>query len=414
MGERMTIRIALAASLLAFFCFPPASAQPQGGLRAVFTAPIGIERAAPVIEIPVTVRAGKLFITATVNGQTREFIFDTGSPSILAKDFADALGLTPVGQNTGTDAHGAQVRMDVAVTDTIALGDITFRKAPVMVFDFSDLPLGPCLIGGGVIGSEILPGSAWQIDLQRGMLRVAETAEALGGAPSLTALLHDFGYPHAPIIDYAVGGLSDKALFDTGSAEDLSVFAKVFDSRDVQSAITRGSLRKGRGSEGESAGGRGETVDLNRFELSGLRIGAGSPGPLDATTRSTPPTLVGAGLLDSHIVTLDYPGKRFLLEDRAEKAPSRIGAGFSIAFVGDEAQVVQLFQDSAAARAGLKLGDRVLSAHGRSLTTSPVNDRCTSARWLIDTFQPSAPGEIVVERDKKPITLSVQATPMPR
>lgn len=407
----MTVRLALTASALLAFATPSSAQQPD--LRAVFTAPIGIERAAQVVEIPVTVRAGKLFITAAVNGQTREFIFDTGSPSILAKDFADALGLTPVGQNRGTDAHGAQVRMDVAVTDTIALGDITFSKAPVMVFDYSDLPLGPCLIDGGVIGSEILPGSAWQIDLQRGVLRVAETVSALNGAPTLTAPLHDFGYPHAPIIDYAIGGLSDKALFDTGSAEDLSLFTKVFEDRGVQNAITRGSLRKGRGSEGESAGGRGETVDLNRFELSGLRIGGASPGAVDATTRSAPPTLVGAGLLDSYIVTLDFPGKRFLLEERTQKSLAGASAGFSIAFVGDEAQVVQLFEQSAAARAGLQLGDRVLSAHGRSLATSPDNDRCTSARWLIETFQPSAAGEIIVQRNGQPVALSVQATPAP-
>ncbi len=379
-------------------------------LRSVLTAPIGIERTTPVASVPLERRAAKLFLDAAVNGQTREFIFDTGSPTILTRAFADSLGLRTVGQNTGVDANGAQVTMDVAVLESLAIGDITFRNVPVLIFDYSRHEIGACVLDGGVIGSEILPGSAWRIDTQAGRLDIAETSDALDGSePEVRARLYDFGYPHAPIIDYAVGDLTDKALFDTGNAEQVTLFGQVAENRSVQAAFVPGSVSRGRGTEGESAGGRGEVTSLVRFTLSRFAIDGQPIGPVRAATRGAPPSLVGFGMLGSHIVTLDYPGAQFLLEPRSDPAPARPEAGYTIAPEGDAAAVVRLFEDSAAARAGLRLGDRVIEAQGRSLRASSDTPRCAVSDWLLESFNPAAAATLIVERDGGPVTIQIPA-----
>lgn len=379
-------------------------------LAAVFAAPITIERGSRVTDAPIEMRSGKIYLQARINDEAREFIFDTGSPSILSREFAQSLNLEIVGQNTGIDANGQPVTMDIAIVHSIEIGDTAFRNVPVLIFDFSELELGPCIFDGGVLGSEILPGSAWRIDTETETLSLAANVDDLpGGVPALRARLYDFGYPHAPIVDYSIGSVVDKALFDTGSGEVLALFERVADSPDVRRGIVADSLRSGRGSEGVSAGGQGAVVDLIRFNLSGFLVDGQPLGPVRAATRQAPPTLIGAGILDTYIVTLDYPGGAYLLESRREQALQRPEKGYAIGFVDQRATVTQLFDRSPAAEAGLQLGDHIVSAQGRPLDVSANNPICGSAMWLANEFNPEIALDMVVDRGGTLQTIHIPA-----
>ena len=190
----------------------------------------------------------------------------------------------------------------------------------------------------------------------------------------------------------------------------MTLFGRVAGAPSVQAAIVPGSVSRGRGTEGESAGGRGQVTDLVRFTLSGFEIDGQPIGPVRSATRGVPPSLVGLGMLRSHVVTLDYPGGQFRLEPRSSPAPARPEAGYTIALDGEAATVVRLFGDSAATAAGLKLGDRVIEARGRSLRVSPDNPRCSVTDWLADAFDSAAAASLVVERDGAPVTLHIPAT----
>ncbi|WP_417489476.1 aspartyl protease family protein [Maricaulis sp.] len=359
-----------------------------------------IDRAEPVTAIPLELRGGKLFIDAAANGATGEFILDTGSPTILSREFADTLGLEIVAQNTGRDANGTEVTMDFAILDTLQIGTVVFHDIPVLIHDFSSLDMGACIVGPGILGSELFPGSVWRVDTEAGQLSVAASLAALPALdPVVSARLYDFGYPHAPIVDYAVGDVSDKALFDTGSSAEVALFAPVAEAMSVQGVISAGSAVTGTGYEGESAGGLGEATTLTRFTLSEFRFDRESLGAVRAATRSVPPTLVGAGILASHIVTLDYPDGQFLLSNRDNAAPGTAEAGYGLAFIGEDVRVVRLFDDTPAARAGVRLGDQVTAISGRSLIVSEGNSKCTVANWLFASFDPATAAELEILRD---------------
>lgn len=380
-------------------------------LAEIVTAPIAIERTGPVSTVDLDVRMGKLFLTASANGEAREFIFDTGSPSMVSRELADALELEIVASNTGVDANGNPVTMDIAILETLAVGSTVFHDVPVMVFDFSVLSIGACLIDGGILGSEILPGSAWRIDAENESLSFAETYAALGGGvPEVRASLHDFGYPHAPIIDYQLGDVSDRALFDTGNSEAVMLFRPVADDDSVQALMSPGSRRTGRGSEGESAGGLGETTELFRFTLNEFYIDGQMIAPVRAAQRGAPPSLIGAGILDTHHVVLDFPNEEFLLERRQQAAPVEVEAGYSLGFVGGFATVVQIFNGSAADAAGLRLGDRIESIDDHSLLVTPQAPLCDTVTWLTQSFRPAQGGDMTVRRDGEVLTIAVPAS----
>ncbi|KCZ56718.1 hypothetical protein HY30_06265 [Hyphomonas chukchiensis] len=397
------------AALMGVSCLGCSSALAQdSGMGAVLSKPPGIERDRQVIEVPMDVRMGKLFIDATVESETRAFIFDTGSPTILTTDLAKALNLEIMGQNTGRDANGREVTMDVAVVETLAIGGLTFHNVPVLIFDPHQLELGACILDGGVIGSEILPGSVWTMDTEQGRLTVSAPGAATDSREaSLTARLHDFGYPHTPVVDYSVGDVRDKAIFDTGSADEVVLFEGVADSKKVRRSIAAGTVVKGRGSDGVSAGGPGDIRDLHRFTLPEFHLGKDSIGPVRATTRETAPTLIGAAILDRYAVTLDYAAGQFILTDRASPMPRAPEPGYSVSVVNGAVTVTRLYEGTLAEQAGLRLGDQVTSINGhafRDLDTGPV---CEEALWLADTFDRTARAELVVERAGGPETIRI-------
>ncbi len=407
----MKILATIIASLAAFVAQPIVVHAQERPASEIFAAPIGIERQSPVTQIPIIMRYGKLHIDASINDRTSEFLFDTGSPTVLAKDFADTLDLEIVGRNTGVDSHGNEVTMQIGIVDRLTLGDTTFRNVPVLIHDFSNLGMGRCLIGNGLIGSEIFAGSAWRIDTQNALLSISERAADFPASDraSLRTTLYDVGYPHAPIVDYRIGELVDKAMFDTGNAAHISFFERAADHPSVQNAIVPGSAEQGEGYEGESAGGLSEIGPLNRFTIAEIAFPVGQLGRTDSIVRTSPPTLFGAGLLRNYIVVLDYPGRAMTLEARSN--PEAIGSdpGYGIAIIDDRAVITRLFKDSVADRVGLQLGDHVVETQGRSLGQLDGAAYCDTVRWLVDEFDPSEAGEILVEREGKQLRFTLPA-----
>lgn len=141
-GEPRTTGVLIYSMILGFSagCSKP----PVQDLHRVLTASPTVERTDPISTIPMDIQMNKLFVSATVHDQTRTFIFDTGSPTMLSQRFATELGLEIVGSNTGLDANGREVTMGVAMVDSLALGEVTFHRVPVLVFDFDQLYLGSC------------------------------------------------------------------------------------------------------------------------------------------------------------------------------------------------------------------------------------------------------------------------------
>lgn len=382
-------------------------AQPESpGLGERLSTPISIERESAIAEIPLTVRSGKIYLDASVNEFSGEFLFDTGSPTILDQALADQLDLEIIGENTGRDANGKPVSMKIAIASSITIGTTIFYDVPVMVHDYSKVPLGKCYIPNGVLGSELLPGSAWRLDMPNRLLKIASNIEALPQlAETQSSSLNIFGYPFAPIVDYAIGRFSDKALFDTGSSADIALFEAIANDKWVRKQIDRQSIEEGYGRLGTSAGGIGDSVALQKFQLKTVRIGEYDLGRSDISARPVPPTLVGAGLLNSHIVTLDYPNARFLLSPAGDPIVDKPDAGFALMVNGERVEVSQIYNESTAQNAGLRLGDIVIAIDQRELLVSTDLERCNTSLWLSNEADLHAIQSLTILREQKIITL---------
>ena len=371
----MRTRIIFLASLL--LASTPAFAGDQPP-RWVAEGPYA-EAKAYSIDVPMEVFANMLFVEVEVGGQPRRFVFDTGSPSMMSRALADELGLEAVDTREGRDSHGNVVETDVVQADFL-LGEVLFRKVPAFVAEFPKT--AQCLFDG-VLGSEMLPLCAWQIDVRDGVLRCATNVSALDHVDGATAVeLHGFGYPHAPFFDVQLADdARSKAMFDTGSPEYLAISPPDFDGARRNDGV--GRTVQGHGSIGGSIGGRAPVRQQLQLHLKSLAIGDLELGSVDAVLRESPPSLLGAALLEHFIVTLDQRSSRAWFDRYSDAPLVRRSFGFGVDFEGTPS-VSLLWNKSSASRAGLRVGQKIGTINGEAVTGS-----CESLRRTVRAMSES-------------------------
>ncbi len=331
------------------------------------------------VDLPIETLASKLYVRVGVGGKERRFVVDTGSPSMISAGLAEELGLEIIDTIRGTDAHGVTIENGVAQLD-IDLAGTRVRRVPVVVADFSRAPAAACLVGDGVLGSEMLPLCAWQYDLAEGVLRCRSNVDALEHTDHAARQpLYDFGYPHIPYLDIRLArDAVSKAMFDTGSPHVVAISPPDLGGAQRGGAVT--GVTHGRGSPGTSLGGPAPVQDLRRADLESFSVGETTLGPVQAVVREAPPTLIGAPLLEHFVVTLDARNHAAYLDRLGDGPVTRPGFGFALAFDGG-ITVSQVWSGTAAFDAGLRPGT-VVTAINRQLT----EPTCDGIRRALDAM----------------------------
>jgi hypothetical protein len=341
-----------------------------------------VDAASISLELPVERLATKLYVEVEIGGTPRRFVFDTGSPSMISRALAAELGLAVVDRRQGRDSHGAVIESEIVQAE-LTLGGVTFRKVPMFATDFSASSAAQCLVGDGVLGSEILPLCAWQIDLPDSVIRCNTDVDALdhvGKAPR--ERLHDFGYPHAPILEIRIGkDAHSKAMFDTGSPDYFTISPPDFEGTRRAGGV--GGVVSGHGSLGGSLGGQAPEADHVRAELKSLSIGDLALGAVDSVVRESPPSLIGASLLEHFVITLDTRSESAWFDSYREGPHNRPSFGFTLALDGD-ISVGLVWEDSPAAAAGLSTGTRLTAING-----VPTDPSCAGIHRALEAMSGS-------------------------
>lgn len=363
-------------------------------------------RAVPYVEnqdflstVPIETMGNKVFFMARINGKPYRFILDTGSPTMLTKKAADDLGLKISGQNTGIDANGKLVTMDLATLDRLTIGDVHFRNIPVFILDSSDLTIGNCFLDGGTIGAEILPLSNWQINFQSKALILTNDNRQLdyiNGAKK--AKLEVSGYPFYPILTYQINDtFKDNALFDTGNTELFHLNEQAFEALKTQN-IVNSEIHKAWGVFGESAGGRGEDQIFHLVPIRKFSIGEVGFTDIRVWTRASAPSLIGSRILESQVVTLDYTNETIYFYQYKEPVSRATSFGFRPYFKEQSVYVGFLVERSPATEAGLRLHDQILEINQVNISHIENATQCDTFKWL-STLNNMDEIDIVFRRD---------------
>lgn len=131
------------------------------------------------VTLPFVVTDPLPVVRASINGRAATFLVDTGAPNImLRRKLADNVGLKVSEGGLGVFAGGLKARVDQAVVQEIALGQLTIRHVPAQIIpDAAALSL-PGIEIDGIIGAGLLQQFLSTIDYCDGQLVLAPRSES--------------------------------------------------------------------------------------------------------------------------------------------------------------------------------------------------------------------------------------------
>lgn len=359
----------------------------HGGL----TAPAGAPVLSRAIEVPFLFEGGHIIIDASINGgPALPFMFDTGASHIMTPDAARPLRATAE-RTERVGGIGRKISTaDVIRVDRIDIGEAVLEQQAVHVLELRNVIVdrGARPRVAGLIGSELLQRYAVTIDYRRHKLILnapgTKPAQAAFSLPLGFAISRD-GLSH-PSIVAEVDGASGEFVVDTGSGGQVllsdrfqrghSPFA---DAGRVIRFISAGGI----GGHAAVRMGFGKHLRLGPYDQSPPLISA-SDGDFNPERSQTPNTagVIGNAIFARFVITIDVPTGRIYFEPVAQKPPptSLSATGLILDKPDHDAfEVIDVIEGTAAARAGLRRGDRIVEVAGRAARELAISDVHTFA-----------------------------------
>ncbi|TMQ69334.1 MAG: PDZ domain-containing protein [Candidatus Eisenbacteria bacterium] len=367
--------------------------------------------AAEAVEVPFVYRTRHVWLKASINGGPPEdFLLDTGaSVTVIDSAYAAAHGIASQGQ-IGVTGAGAAGGAAFSSLDSVrvagARGGVVLAHQKVAV-----LALNPHLEPlfwrplAGVLGYDFISRFVLAVDYDRGVLTLHDPRRFRYAGAGTAIPLTLAG--NIPVVKARLNGAYEGEFrLDVGSGSSVDMHSPFVRAHDLRA-------KAGKSFE-VTGGGFGGTFTSTLCRMKSFEIGPYRwSDPIVVLSQATTGGLasedyagnIGNQILERFKVTFDYdrrmvylePGRHYPQRDRFSMA------GFQLAKLDERFEAMQVLPGSAADKAGLRPGDRVLTI-----------DRATVASYdpetLRRTFEEGKPGErhtLEIERDgrKRRITL---------
>jgi hypothetical protein len=335
-----------------------------------------IDNATGVTTISFDLVNNHIYADGKIDGKPARFLVDTGGVNLLTPAAAKKFGLTGEGKLAGSGVGDERVDMSLAHAGEVRVGDAVLAKPVFYVLDLGDLPKVEGVPADGLVGYEMFRRFGVEIDYAHHRLVMSDPAQFTppAGATAIPFQLDD----RIPIVTGTLDGLPMRISVDTGSRSSLTLHAPfVRDNHLVEKYHAAPEAMIGWGVGGASRGrpARFGTLTIGDVRVDGV-AGDMYLGSKGAFTDANVTGNLGGGVLHRFDVAFDYTKKTMYLAPNADAGqPDAFDrSGLWLLADGDAFKVVDVAEDSAAQKAGLRNGDRVLAIGGEAIGTHPLAD----------------------------------------
>lgn len=349
-----------------------------------------------VEEIPFEQIKKKIIVSVEIEGETYNFMLDTGAPNVISKEFQEKYQYEKLFSLAVNDANNKSKNADVVLLKSLKIGSLTFENNAAVVLDFEDSKeIWQCLEIDGIIGSNLLRNSILQIDTKRKTLRLSDSEKLLSLDRKKAEKLFLSINQSNPFLWVRLGGengVREQLLIDTGMSGiyDLSLSNyQQFIAMEKSDMFEK--LGEGKGSATLGVFGADEVKNLEKFRLSSLQIDQVEFKNLTTITTYDNNSRIGTDVLDYGIMTIDYKNKRFYFDAYAENQIDlrKEDFGFSPTIENDELIIGVVFREELKDK--LKYGDRILA-----IDKNEINDE-SICEWMRKDFVDDNPDHIVLK-----------------
>jgi predicted aspartyl protease len=327
-------------------------------------------------------------VQAKVNGQPLRLMLDTGAEvSLITPKAARQAGFEGLEECGMSGFGGGTMRSgQLGFARRIELGAAVVENSPAVVAPLPR-PFARALDGtGGILGSSFLQHFVSTIDLARSNITLCAadrfTAASQGAAiPMLISSSPPRRGFFLPCIEGEIDGVKAVFVLDTGMDASVQLRPGFVVKHAYGQSPVKKSAPLHRRMAGIGGNTRSQVVRGRTLVLGGLTV----PGPLvempvkDDCVGMDCDAVLGLNVWKRFEVTLDYPDRRVWLHPNANyDLPAEIVCtcpGWRLRAVADGWKVAKVKPDSAAADAGLRAGDIILTIDGQPATAAALAQR---------------------------------------
>lgn len=327
-------------------------------------------------QLPAVFSETYVFLRATIGGRPALLLFDSGAGStMLSRELVERLGLAARGRRVtfglGTTAVQATEHEGV----TLRLGRSEVAIPSVLTWPNADLPLVGAVRASGIVGADLLRARVLEVDWQDEAVFAWDTSAAVVAREGDQVLpIHIAqGLPVVSLRAHSRGAQdSIEAVIDYGSSAAVILDGSSDAARRVGATLRDVRMRRviGVGGAVDGPEGRLDSLALGRQMMRGALAFVDTAG-VRTVSLANAQALVGTEVLRRFSVVLDYPRERVVLRPtRRVQAPfCRNVAGICFERApGASPRVAFLDPRSPAARAGLTVGDAMITLNAVPLT----------------------------------------------
>jgi hypothetical protein len=337
-------------------------------IRVSLAAALGAAAVAvhAAVVLPLSIVDNRPFVDVTINGQGPfAFIVDTGSSqTTVSATTAERLQLPGVGAGTGEGAGEAALAFPVVRVRTLAVGPVSLGALDTPAFDVDVLSRAMGFAHfDGVLGVELFRDRVVTLDVAARTLRIddPDTFRPPDGAARVPFRLDQNGMP---LVEARVQGEAGVFQVDTGDRFSVTLFGAFWRANGLDARL--GPLVDAMTGYGSGGPIRARVGRAAAFSIGGVPVASPvtrlSLQQAGAFTRGDRAGSIGMGVLQRFSVSFDYRHHVMWLARRAEAVGRERydRSGMWLGLTGpDGLGVLDVVADGPAARAGIRVGDRV-------------------------------------------------------
>lgn len=327
-------------------------------------------------QFPFQYSLGLVVFPVEIEGETYQFLLDTGAPNVISTELAEKLALKKAFDKKTGDSQGQKQSLDFLVIDTISFAGMDFVNFGAAVADLKAVNEIRCIGVDGIIGANLMRRAVWKIDYPNQTIRVVSSRTQLQ-SDSL-----EFKIPFSPVLTgtphvaMELNGVKIKDVkLDTGSGGDLSL--KSIDLEKIKKKNTQMPTIKSYGTNSAGLFGAGEADTTTTVQIQSLKLGGLEMNNQLIDFDPNGSRLFGTAYFKHFVTTFDWFEKELVLSPRSTPETTEYKTlGFGFGLKEDTLQVRLIVEGSAADSVGLKLGDQILSMDEMDLKSCSFETYC--------------------------------------
>jgi hypothetical protein len=318
-----------------------------------------------------------IYVDGSVDGKPARFMLDTGGGNLLTPAAAKKFALSGEGKLAMGGAGEGRVDVALAHAREVRIGAAVLSKPVFYVLDMGQLAQVEGVDADGLVGYEMFRRFCVQIDYANRQVTLSDPAKF--SVPANATAIPFTMDERTPMVTGSLDGVPIKLSIDTGSRSSLTLmspFVREHHLLERYHAAPESVIGWGVGGASRGHPARFGTLTLGNLNIENV-AGELYTGNKGAFANPDLGGNLGGGVLRRFTVTFDYTNKQMYLAPNADygKPDAFDRSGLWLLAAGGMFEVADVVPGSAAAQAGMRVGDRI-----SAFDDEPVARR-TLAAW---------------------------------